>query len=65
MHHINEVAGTVNGSPEHLIMQINLLVVWTEEEERTFRDIHSAKITQMSVSLEPSFFVFLPQLLLK
>lgn len=32
MHHINKLAGTVDGFAEHLTMQINL-VVWTDEEE--------------------------------
>lgn len=38
VHHINRLAGTVDGFPEHLMMQINLLVVWTDEEERTCTD---------------------------
>lgn len=54
MHHINKLAGTVDGSPEHLIMQINLPVVWTDEEERTCRDIYPGTTIQMPVFLEPS-----------
>lgn len=65
MHHINTLAGTVDSLLEHLIIQINLLVIWTDEEERTCRDIHFVTITQMSVSLEPSLFLFISQLLLK
>lgn len=41
MHHVNILAGTGDGTAEHLIMQTSL-VVWTDEEKLICRDSNSA-----------------------
>lgn len=41
--HIHKLVGTVDGSTEYFLMQIYLLVVMTDEEEGTCRDIRSAR----------------------
>lgn len=40
---IHKLVGTVDGLTEYFLMQIYLLVVMTDEEEGTCRDIRSAR----------------------
>lgn len=62
--HINKPVGTVDGSTEYFLMQIYLLVVLTDEEEGTYRDIRAArKSSKHLYPLNLSSFFFLSQLL--